>query len=105
MFKINSSIAVCQLKINFLTNVSNYFSKAHARPVLVDPTDPSIGIRNEMAYFDNKRLVCSFSRNKNIPGNLQYFDISYNNKYFIIFASWSIVDDGILLLFKYCLKL
>ncbi len=59
-------------------------------PVLLDNSNPFIGLSNATITVDNGLINCSFERSVFLPGVRNYFDI--NNPYFLLFASGPITN-------------
>ncbi len=60
----------------------------------MDASNPSIGLSNTIAKIENGKFICSFKREKFIPGVKNYFDL--NKGYFILFAKGGLSNGQIL---------
>jgi hypothetical protein len=83
-FKGNDTVCACRI-FGGKGYVEHYWNIAGGA-ILLDSSNPSIGISNQQITQVNNQLICSFTRTKALFGFMgqgQYFDLT-NNYYLLI---------------------
>ena len=87
-FKGNDEVILCAIPYNL---VQHYVNQVHVTPILMNPSNPSIGISNSTVSSKNGWLICSFTRMIFMPNQQNYFDLS--NPYYLL-ASFGTIASG-----------
>jgi hypothetical protein len=93
--KGDDSVVMCKSTINrqyFNQEVDNYYNSAKNGTQIVTPENKSIGIFNTRFIYNNRYLICEFSRFKSVPNIERIYDL--NKAYYLLMAAGATNVDG-----------
>jgi hypothetical protein len=90
--KKNDSVVSCRLFKNGTFTVESYYNKGPTSPVILNPSQPSIGLSEAKAKNVNGYIVCNFIRKNEFPGQENYF--SLNSPWFLMMAKGGLKDES-----------
>lgn len=75
---------------NNINKVEHYFNVKKSTPIVLYPSNPTIGLSNSVISVNNDFMTCKFTRLKKNSQVKDYFDL--NNKFYVLGASGAIED-------------
>ena len=90
--KGGASAIICQYPSTGSPTVQHYYNNGYS-PILLDSTNPSLGITSSSVTVSGSNLVCSFTRqNSNTNTNTNYYNLNTNSPYLI--AAYGPISGG-----------
>jgi hypothetical protein len=77
-----------------IDKVEHYFNVKKETPIVLNPSEPTVGLSNSAISVNNGFMTCKFNRIKKNSQVKNYFDL--NNKFYALGASGAIEDGNCL---------